>query len=64
MNGRPFAHDRWNDPFPDMENLASATECTGLMPAKIPETAQGVTLSDLENIHRIKPSEEDKGKKD
>ena len=37
MNGRPFAHDRWNDPIPDLEEMISATECTGFIPAQDPD---------------------------
>lgn len=63
MNGRPFEHDRWNDPIPDMKALASATECTGLVPAQIQDIAQCAAPSEPENIHRIKPPEEDPKKR-
>ena len=43
------------DPLFDVEQAASATECTGLMPAQIQTAEQGENLAELESIHRIKP---------
>lgn len=43
------------DPIFDVEQVASATECTGLMPAQIQSAEQGESLSKLESIHRIHP---------
>ena len=43
------------DPFFDIEKVASATECTGLMPAQIQTEEQGEDVAALQSIHRIKP---------
>ena len=58
MMKKPLRHDRKNDPFFDLEQAASASECTGLMPAQIQTGAQGEDLSALQGIHRIKPPKE------
>lgn len=44
------------DPFFDVENVVSANECTGLMPAQVEAPEQGEELSELESIHRIHAS--------
>ena len=62
MNGRPFEHDRWNDPIPDLEAMISATECTGLIPAQTEDLAQGATPGDLESIRHMTPPEAKKKK--
>ncbi len=47
------------DPLFDVEQAASATECTGLMPAQIQSDEQGEALSELESIHLIRPQSAD-----
>ncbi|MBE5771764.1 MAG: hypothetical protein IJE17_10860 [Clostridia bacterium] len=44
-----------HDPMRDVENVVSATECTGLLPAQIQSEEEGEALSSLEGIHRIQP---------
>lgn len=43
------------DPFYDVEQVASATECTGLLPAQIQSPEEGRDVSSLESIHTIHP---------
>lgn len=39
------------DPIFKAQEVSSATECTGLMPAQIETDAEGENLADLEAIH-------------
>lgn len=43
------------DPVFDVENVVSATECTGLLPAQIQSAEEGENISSLEGIHPIQP---------
>ena len=56
MSGPKKRQEPLPDPFFDVEQVASATECTGLMPAQIQDAEQGEDLSRLESIHRIRPA--------
>ena len=40
MSKQPLRHTGENDAFPDVENVSSATECTGLMPAMVYSEAE------------------------
>ena len=42
-----------HDPVFNGENVVSATECTGLLPAQIQNAQEGENLSRLEGIHPI-----------
>ena len=55
MSGPKNRRESPPDPLFDVEQVASATECTGLMPAQIQSDEQGEALSELESIHRIHP---------
>lgn len=44
-----------HDPVFDVENVVSATECTGLLPAQIQSAEEGEDISSLEGIHPIHP---------
>lgn len=43
------------DPIFDVTQVASATECTGILPAQIETAEQGEDISRLESIHPIQP---------
>ncbi len=43
------------DPIFDIEQVASATECTGILPAQIETAEQGESISRLQSIHTIAP---------
>ena len=47
-------------PIPDVENLASACECTGLTPAAVQSDEEGENYAELYAIHRQKPAWESK----
>lgn len=54
MNER---HDEKNVPLMvDVEQLASATECTGLVPAAIQTPQEGQDYAELYAIHQQKPA--------
>ena len=44
-----------NPPIAEVENLSSATECTGLTPQPVMSEGAGESLSSLYAIHEIKP---------
>ena len=48
--------DRRGDPFGEAEDVASCTECTGLMPALPPDDAAQVESAALCGIHDAKRS--------
>lgn len=48
------------DPIFKAQEVTSATDCTGLMPAQIETDAEGEALSELEGIHPPKITEDDK----
>ena len=43
-------------PLPDVENLASACECTGLTPAAVQTPEEGESYAELYAIHQQKPA--------
>ena len=43
------------DPFFDVQQTVSCTECTGLLPAQIQTEEQAESVSSLESIHPVKP---------
>ena len=43
-------------PICDVEDLASATECTGLTPAAVQSPEEGETYAELYAIHQLRPS--------
>ncbi|MBQ2699535.1 MAG: hypothetical protein IJF65_00080 [Clostridia bacterium] len=45
------------DPFYDIENIASATECTGLIPAQVEDEEQVENYARLYAVHPVKPRE-------
>lgn len=45
------------DPFYDIEKIASATECTGLMPAQVESEEEAENYAQLYAIHPVKPRE-------
>ena len=47
------------EPFYDTEDVASFTECTGLMPAQVENADQGENLARLQAIHCIRREEKD-----
>lgn len=47
------------DPFPETDQAASCTECTGLLPAQIETEEQGENVAALQGIHRILPADPD-----
>jgi len=65
MRGKPAGKQRHNpsrDPVFQVSDVASATECTGLMPAQIQYDEQGEQLAGLQGIHRMDSRPEDKRK--
>lgn len=57
MSKKRLRHTSGNDAFSDTEQVVSATECTGLMPAQIETGEQGEQLASLQNIPPIRPME-------
>lgn len=47
-------------PFMDVEDLASATECTGLIPSGIQTPEEGEAYAQMYAIHQQKPARESK----
>lgn len=45
-----------DDPLFDIQQAASMTECTGLLPAQIASEDEGESIAALEGIHPILPS--------
>jgi hypothetical protein len=44
-------------PIRDIEELASATECTGLIPAGVPSEDEAEEYARLYGVHPIKPND-------
>ncbi|MBE5786132.1 MAG: hypothetical protein E7324_01165 [Clostridiales bacterium] len=55
----PALQNPSRDPVFDVQQAASATECTGLMPAQVENADQGENLARLQAIHRIRREEKD-----
>ncbi len=55
MSKKPLRHTGEKDTFFDVEEVASGTECTGLMPTMVYTEDEAENLSQLEGIHPIKP---------
>ena len=51
------------DPFFDPGQVASATECTGILPAQAQNEEEAESVSSLEGIHSIRPALENESKK-
>ena len=49
--------EKKQDPFYDIEKIASATECTGLMPAQVESEEEAENYAQLYAIHPVKPRE-------
>lgn len=47
--------ERKPDPFYNIENIASATECTGLMPAQVENEEEAENYAELYAVHPVKP---------
>ena len=45
---------KWEDPIYDVEKIASATECTGLIPAAADTQAEAENYAELYAIHPVK----------
>ena len=60
MSKQPLHHTDENDAFPDVENVSSATECTGLMPAMLYTEAETEELARMEGIHHFPPQNRQK----
>ena len=45
----------WEDPLFDIQQVASMTECTGILPAQVATEEEGESVSRLESIHPILP---------
>ncbi len=45
------------NPFFDLDQVASATECTGMLAAQVWNGDEAENVSSLEGIHQIKPAE-------
>ncbi|MBQ8537136.1 MAG: hypothetical protein IJ461_07035 [Clostridia bacterium] len=43
------------DPIYDIEKIASATECTGLIPAQVEDEAEVENYAELYAVHPVKP---------
>lgn len=57
MSKRDRKPDPIQDPFYNLEeNVASATECTGLSPTPAQDDAQARALAELYSVHRQKPN--------
>ena len=56
---KPALKNPSRDPIFEGETAASATECTGLMPAQVEDAEQGENLSRLQAIHPIRREEKD-----
>ncbi len=44
------------DPIFDIQQAASMTECTGILPAQIGTDEEAESIADLESIHPVQPS--------
>lgn len=60
MSRPPIRPTDENDAFPDVENVSSATECTGLMPAMVYTNAETEELARMEVIHPFPPQNRQK----
>ncbi len=46
-----------DEPFYDLENVASITECTGLIPSALKDEEEADAYGDLYSIHKQIPSD-------
>ncbi len=46
---------KWEEPRYDIENVASITECTGLIPSALKDEEEADSYQDLYSIHKQKP---------
>ena len=53
-------HEKKDHSFYSVEKLASATECTGLMPAMLYTEAETEELARMEGIHHFPPQNRQK----
>ena len=51
----PLRYSGDEDPLFDIQQVASATECTGILPAQVETGPEGEAVSSLESIHPIQP---------
>lgn len=58
MTKRPSRQTPVNPPVPEVAELASATECTGLIPAAVRTPGQARSYAELYAIHMQKPAQE------
>ena len=45
-----------DDPFYDIQQAASMTECTGILPAQIGTDEEAESIAALESVHPVQPS--------
>ncbi len=45
-----------DDPFYDVQQAASMTECTGILPAQIGNDEEAESIAALESVHPVQPS--------
>ena len=60
MMKHPLRHTPDNDSHLEPDQVSSATECTGLMPAMVYTDDEAENLSRMEGIHSIKPQNKQK----
>ena len=48
-------------PFYDVENIASASECTGLIPAQVENEEEAENYAQLYAVHQVKSRKKQKG---
>ena len=54
--------EKENNTFFDLDQAASATECTGILAAQVQDAEEAESISALEGIHSIKPPEQKESK--
>ena len=52
-----------NDPLFDIQQAASMTECTGILPAQIGTEDEAENIAALQSVHPVQPSSLIRGKK-
>ncbi len=57
MKDKPRNDTITTPPIRDIEDLASATECTGLIPAGVPSEDEAEEYARLYGVHPIKPND-------
>ena len=65
MPGQKHKSDRQpesrdHDSFFDLDQVASATECTGILAAQVQNEDEAESVSSLEGIHTIQPPDKNK----